>query len=117
MLIEILGLIGLILLGLLILLVIKLFFMFIPAAIVASTENIDLDVKWEGFTKGLFGQGLFMIRAKGEGKLFINTFGAIDKHVLDAGESLIVDNFHLVAFSDTCDYKVTKFGGLKETLL
>ena len=87
------------------------------ASYVASTENIDLDVKWEGFTKGLFGQGLFMIRAKGEGKLFINTFGAIDKHVLDAGESLIVDNFHLVAFSDTCDYKVTKFGGLKETLL
>jgi len=84
---------------------------------IASTENIDLDVKWEGFTKGLFGQGLFMIRVKGEGKLFINTFGAIDKHVLDAGESLIVDNFHLVAFSDTCDYKVTKFGGLKETLL
>ncbi|MCD6240810.1 TIGR00266 family protein [Candidatus Bathyarchaeota archaeon] len=87
------------------------------ASYIASTENIDLDVKWEGFTKGLFGQGLFMIRAKGEGKLFINTFGAIDKHVLDTGESLIVDNFHLVAFSDTCDYKVTKFGGLKETLL
>ena len=87
------------------------------ASYIASTENIDLDVKWEGFTKGLFGQGLFMIRAKGEGKLFINTFGAIDKHMLDAGESLIVDNFHLVAFSDTCDYKVTKFGGLKETLL
>ncbi len=87
------------------------------ASYIASTENIDLDVKWEGFTKGLFGQGLFMIKAAGEGKLFINTFGAIDKHRLDAGETLIVDNFHLVAFSDTCDYKVTKFGGLKETLL
>jgi len=87
------------------------------ASYIASTENVDLDVKWEGFTKGLFGQGLFMIKAKGEGKLFINTFGAIDKHMLDAGQSLVVDNFHLVAFSDTCEYKVTKFGGLKETLL
>ena len=87
------------------------------AAYIASTENVELDVKWEGFTKGLFGQGLFMIRVSGEGDLFINTFGAIDKHVLDAGQSLIVDNFHLVAFSDTCDYKVMKFGGLKETLL
>lgn len=28
-----------------------------------------------------------------------------------------MDNFHLVAFSDSCSYKVTKFGGLKETLL
>ena len=87
------------------------------AAYIASTENVDLDVKWEGFTKGLFGQGLFMIKAKGEGTLFINTFGAIDKHTLKPGQTLIVDNFHLVAFSDTCNYKVTKFGGLKETLL
>lgn len=87
------------------------------AAYIASTENVDLDVKWEGFTKGLFGQGLFMIKVKGDGILFINTFGAIDKHTLKPGETMIVDNFHLVAFSDTCKYKVTKFGGLKETLL
>jgi uncharacterized protein (TIGR00266 family) len=76
-----------------------------------------LDIKWQGFTKGLFGQGLFMIKVSGEGKLFINTFGAIDKHTLESGKSLIVDNFHLVAFSDTCDYDVRKFGGLKSTIL
>ncbi|MDH7564266.1 MAG: TIGR00266 family protein [Candidatus Bathyarchaeota archaeon] len=87
------------------------------AAYIASTENVDLDIKWEGFTKGLFGQGLFMIKATGNGKLFINTFGAIDKHTLQPGQTKIVDNFHLVAFSDTCNYKVTKFGGLKETIL
>jgi uncharacterized protein (TIGR00266 family) len=84
---------------------------------IASTQTVDLDMKWQGFTKGLFGQGLFMMKAKGEGKLFINTFGAIDKHTLDSGKTLIVDNFHLVAFSDTCDYKVRKFGGLKSTIL
>jgi len=87
------------------------------AAYIASTETVDLDVKWEGFTKGLFGQGVFMLKAKGNGLLFINTFGAIDKHTVKAGQTLIVDNFHLVAFSDSCNYKVTKFGGLKETLL
>lgn len=87
------------------------------SAYIASTENVDLDVKWEGFTKGLFGQGLFMIKVTGDGPLFINTFGAIDKHTLKPRQMLIVDNFHLVAFSDTCNYKVTKFGGLKETLL
>ena len=84
---------------------------------IASSQSVDLDIKWQGFTKGLFGQGLFMMKAKGEGKLFINTFGAIDKHTLEAGQTLIVDNFHLVAFSDTCDYKVRKFGGLKSTIL
>ncbi len=87
------------------------------ASYLASTENVDLDVKWEGFTKGLFGQGLFMIRVSGTGDLFINTFGAIDIHQLGAGEELIVDNFHLVAFSDSCDYEVRRFGGWKETIL
>jgi uncharacterized protein (TIGR00266 family) len=87
------------------------------ASYIASTQNVDLNMKWQGFTKGLFGQGLFMIKAKGEGKLFINTFGAIDKHTLDPARTLIVDNFHLVAFSDSCDYKVKKFGGLKSTIL
>ena len=87
------------------------------ASYIASTQNVELDVKWQGFTKGLFGQGLFMIKATGDGNLFINTFGAIDKHTLEAGKSLIVDNFHLVAFSASCDYKVRKFGGLKSTLL
>lgn len=87
------------------------------ASYIASTENVDLDIRWEGFTKGLFGQGLFMIKATGEGNLFINTFGAIDKHFLQPSQYLIVDNFHLVAFSSTCNYKVMRFGGLKETIL
>jgi uncharacterized protein (TIGR00266 family) len=84
---------------------------------VASAPSVSLDIKWEGFTKGLFGQGLFMIRVSGVGPIFINTFGAIDRHILNQGESMIVDNFHLVAFSNTCTYSVEKFGGLKETIL
>ncbi len=87
------------------------------ASYLANTDDIDLDVKWEGFTKGLFGQGLFMIKTYGRGDLFLNTFGALDRHELGPGEELVVDNFHLVAFSDSCDYEVRKFGGWKETIL
>ena len=87
------------------------------SAYIASSPNISLDVQWQGFTKGLFGQGLFMIKTTGQGELFINTFGAIDKHTLAPGETKIVDNFHLVAFTDTCQYEVQRFGGWKETLL
>ena len=83
----------------------------------ASTQGVDLDVRWEGFSRGLFGQGLFMMKVSGEGDLFVNTFGAIDKHVLEAGEQLVVDNFHLAAFSDSCEYEVRKFGGWKDTIL
>ena len=87
------------------------------ASYIASTPNISLDIKWQGFTKGLFGQGLFMIKVEGEGDLFINTFGAIDRHDLLPGEKLIVDNFHLVAFSSSCNYVVRRIGGLKELFL
>ncbi len=86
------------------------------SAYLASTQDIDLDVRWEGFTRGLFGQGLFMVRTSGIGDLFINSFGALDKHVLEPGEQLVVDNFHLVAFSNTCEYEVRKFGTWKDTL-
>jgi len=87
------------------------------SAYIASTLNVKLDTQWQGFTKGLFGQNLFMLKTEGEGDIFINTFGAIDKHELGTGESLIVDNYHLAALSDTCDYKVRMFGGLKSTIL
>ncbi len=83
----------------------------------ASSNQVDLDIRWEGFSRGLFGQGLFMIKTSGSGDLFINTFGAIDEHQLGAGEQLVVDNFHLVGFSDTCEYEVRKFGDWKETIL
>lgn len=87
------------------------------SAYIASTPNVALDTQWQGFTKGLFGQNLFMIKTLGEGDVFINTFGAIDKHELGLGEKLIVDNYHLAALSTTCEYKVRMFGGLKSTLL
>ena len=87
------------------------------SAYIASTSGVQLDTEWQGFTKGLFGQNLFMIKTLGEGDVFINTFGAIDKHELKDGETLVVDNFHLAALSTTCKYKVRMFGGLKSTLL
>ncbi|MCW4041395.1 MAG: TIGR00266 family protein [Candidatus Bathyarchaeota archaeon] len=87
------------------------------SAYIASTPGVKLDTQWQGFTKGLFGQNLFMIKTGGEGDIFINTFGAIDKHELSVGEKLIVDNYHLAALSDTCRYEVRMFGGLKSTLL
>jgi len=87
------------------------------AGYIASTPNVKLDTQWQGFTKGLFGQNLFMIKTLGDGDVFVNTFGAIDRHDLGSGEKLIVDNFHLAALSTTCQYQVRMFGGLKSTLL
>jgi len=87
------------------------------SAYIASSPGVGLDTQWQGFTKGLFGQNLFMIKTLGQGDVFVNTFGAIDKHELKEGETLIVDNFHLAALSTTSKYQVRMFGGLKSTLL
>jgi len=87
------------------------------SAYVASTKDVHLDTEWQGFKKGLFGQSLFMLKVSGEGQMFVNAFGAMDHHSLKGGESLVVDNYHLVAFDDTCRYDVKKFGGLKSTIL
>ena len=82
---------------------------------VASTPGVTIDTEWQGF-KGLFGQGLFLLKATGQGDVWINVFGAIEKRTLKSGEHIFVDNFHLVAFSNTCKYGVRKIGGLKATL-
>jgi len=84
---------------------------------IASTSDVVLDTEWQGFGKGIFGTTLFMLKANGAGDLFVNAFGAMDKHTLGPGEKLTVDNYHLVAFTEGCSYSVHKFGSLKSTIL
>ena len=86
-------------------------------AFVCSTSGINLDTKWQGFTKGIFGSELFMLKATGRGDLFANAYGGIQEKELKAGERLVLDNYHLVALGMNADYKVVKLGGLKTTLL
>jgi len=84
---------------------------------IASTAGIEIDTKWQGFTKGIFGSELFMLKATGEGQLFCNAYGGIIEKQIAVGEKFILDNYHLVALNLDSEYKVTKFGGLKNTIL
>lgn len=84
---------------------------------IASTQDVEIDTKWQGFTKGIFGSELFMLKATGDGTVFCNAYGGIIKKEITNEEKIIIDNYHLVALSINSDYKVTKFGGLKNTLL
>lgn len=86
-------------------------------AYIASSEDVDLDTKWQGFTKGLFGSEFFMLKVSGHGGLFLNAYeGIVEKHLGD-GERMIVDNYHLVALTDDIRYKVIKVAGIKTTIL
>jgi uncharacterized protein (TIGR00266 family) len=84
---------------------------------VASTPGVLLDTQWQGFTKGLFGSEFFMLKATGQGDMFLNAYGGIIHKQLAAGEKMMIDNYHLVALSDQAAYKVTKVGGMKTTIL
>jgi uncharacterized protein (TIGR00266 family) len=83
---------------------------------VGSTTDLTLDTKWQGFTKGIFGSNLFMLKTVGTGKMFVNAWGGILKKELESGEKMILDNYQLVALSATANYRVTKHGSLKTTL-
>ena len=85
-------------------------------AFVGSTGDLTLDTKWQGFTKGIFGTNMFMLKTIGTGDIFVNGWGGILKTDLQPGEKMILDNYQLVALSTTASYRVTKHGNFKTTL-
>ena len=85
-------------------------------AYVGSTKDLTLDTEWQGFTKGIFGSNLFMLKTVGSGDMFVNAWGGIIIKELKDGEKMILDNYQLVAMTSTATYKVTKHGGFKTTL-
>jgi uncharacterized protein (TIGR00266 family) len=84
---------------------------------VASTDGVVLDTQWQGFTKGVFGSEFFMLKATGQGDLFLNAYGGIMETRLGNGEKMLLDNYHLVALSEVASYRVIKVGGMKTTIL
>lgn len=86
-------------------------------AYVASTDDLTLDTQWQGFTKGIFGSNLFMLKTMGMGDMFVNAWGGILSVDLREGERMILDNYQLVAMSASAGYRVTKHGGLKTSIL
>lgn len=78
---------------------------------IASTAGIELDTKFGG-VKGFFsGTSLFMVKATGQGTLFMGSYGGI--HAVDVGpDGYIVDNNHIVAFTAGLDYNLRRVGGL-----
>lgn len=82
------------------------------SAYLASSPDIRIETKWQGFVKGFFsGQKLFLIRCSGRGDLWFNTYGALIP--IDVDGQYIVDTGHVVGFTDGLQYAVTRFGGYK----
>lgn len=76
-------------------------------AYLASTEGIRCESRSEGL-KGLFAQGLFVLRATGTGTMFFSGYGAIDSIDLDGGSTYTIDNGYVVAWEPSLSYRLTK---------
>lgn len=78
---------------------------------IASGAGVSLDTEFKG-AKGFFsGTSLFMLRADGQGPLFLGSYGGI--HEVEVGpQGYICDNNHIVAFEGTLDYSVRRVGGI-----
>ena len=83
----------------------------------ASSPQINLDLKWGG-AKTFFGsEGLFLLRATGTGQIILSSYGAIHKIPLDGRQSYLCDTGHVVAFTQGLNFEVRRVGGWKSTLL
>jgi hypothetical protein len=75
----------------------------------AATNGIQLETKTQNLLQGLFsGEGFFVSRVKGTGTLALNSFGSLHEVSLGAGETYVVDNSHLVAWTASTQYKISK---------
>lgn len=75
------------------------------SAYLASGPKVQCDSKFEGL-KGLFNEGLFVLRATGAGPLFFNAYGDVAEVQVDG--SYLVDNGHTVAWEPELQYELTR---------
>lgn len=81
-------------------------------AFLASSESVNVESKWQGFTKGFFsGESFFLIKCSGIGDLWFNSYGGIIP--IDVEEDYVVDTGHIVAFTEGLQYNISRVGGYK----
>lgn len=75
---------------------------------VACEPSVEIDMGWQGFKSLFAGENIFWLYLRGEGKVIVNSFGAI--YPIEVSGEHIVDSGHIVAFNDTLKFSVSKAG-------
>jgi uncharacterized protein (TIGR00266 family) len=84
---------------------------------ICSSDGVEIDTKWGGFKNLVGGEGGFLVRATGQGQTVLSVYGAVDRVDLAAGETMVLDSAHMVAFSDDLTYTTRKVtSGIMQTL-
>lgn len=83
---------------------------FQPGAYLAHIGDIKLGLQWAGFASFIAREGLFRLKASGNGTVFFGAYGGISEQRID-GE-LVVDSGHLVAYDPHIKLQLGLAGGL-----
>lgn len=81
-----------------------------------SWGDVDIGIGWKGFSGFFMKGGLIWLKVAGEGGVWINAYGALEKVELPPGHRVIIDNTHFVAVNSTVKHRIRTFGGLKSTI-
>lgn len=84
-------------------------YMISDGAFLAATEGVDLEAKSQGLGRAILGDsgGFFVMATQGSGQVAVSGFGSVRELEVAEGQSLVVDNGHLVAWDCSLDYELS----------
>lgn len=77
----------------------------------ANEVNVTMDAKWGGFSNMFGGEGGFIIRADGQGKVVFACYGALEVWNLEPGQGITVDTGHMVAYEESVKMTMRRASG------
>ncbi len=82
----------------------------------ANDESLEMDTKWGGMNNMFGGEGGFVARLTGSGQCMVSAYGALDLHVLEAGQAFTIDSGHIVAYDDGLQMNTRTVSGLMTSM-
>lgn len=81
-------------------------------SLLALTEHVSADPRFAGLQMVALREGATMLRLRGEGQVVLAAYGGIEAFDLGAGETLIFDSGHVVAYSEGMAVRVGPLSSL-----
>ncbi len=82
-------------------------------AFLACDASVSYEMKRQSVGKAFFGGtgGFFIMETKGTGSLLVNSYGDIQEIHMDGSRPWVIDNTHVVAWSNTLQYDIKVASG------
>ncbi|EZQ10581.1 MULTISPECIES: TIGR00266 family protein [Acidianus] len=88
------------------------------SSFLAAESSVEYGATLARLTAGILGgEGLFMAKFSGSGRVWIHAVGGVITRYLNPGEKIQIEASHLLAFNEGMRYGIARVGGLKTMLL